>query len=139
MGISALEQRSVPLGEGDPRRQALGSDHGGRLEASRYGDVRRRLGLPDGKILQLFLQRASEQSKDLLEARRQMLPRFSEWPVKHGDEAAWVRFLRAAGVRASLRPTGGESVQGPVGTPQNLAWTISRTVKEVGESLVSDR
>ena len=37
-----------------------------------------------------------------------MLHTFSDWPVAHGGEDEWIRFLNAAGVREYLRPVGGE-------------------------------
>jgi hypothetical protein len=66
-------------------------------------------GVINGKRLEGFLKAASEQSSELEELRGSLLPTFSDWPVAHGGEDEWIRFLNAAGVREYLRPVGGEA------------------------------
>lgn len=90
----------------------------------------------NGKKLQTFLRATAERSDDLRQSLERLLPDFSSWPVKHGLEADWVRFLTAAGVTDKLRPVGGESVSAePTANRANLPSLVSRAVTGMPEAL----
>ena len=92
--------------------------------------------VPNGKKLQALLSYAGEVSQELGSVRANLLQRRSEWPIQHGSEADWIRFLSEAGVTDCLRPIGGESVAGDlVGQPSYLAWSLPASVPGMGETL----
>ena len=83
--------------------------------------------VPNGKRLQALLRLGAERSADLSESLGRLLPEFSAWPIGHGHQADWVRFLSAAGVTDCLRPIGGEAVASEhSGNPQSLVYSLSR-------------
>ena len=83
--------------------------------------------VPNGKRLQALLRLGAERSADLSESLGRLLPEFSAWPIRHGHQADWVRFLSAAGVTDCLRPIGGEAVASEhSGNPPSLVYSLSR-------------
>ncbi|SFT71839.1 sacsin N-terminal ATP-binding-like domain-containing protein [Paraburkholderia aspalathi] len=90
----------------------------------------------NGKRLETFLGHAEAHSKDLEQVRTRLLPAFEDWPIRNGAETAWIHFLTAAGVTDCLRPIGGEKLAPEQsGTPHALAWSISRSVSGMDETL----
>lgn len=90
----------------------------------------------NGKRLEAFLRHAEGYSKDLQDVRERLLPPFDQWPISHGADADWIRFLTAAGVTDCLRPIGGEQlVAERSGQPHPLAWAVSSLVAGMDESL----
>lgn len=63
----------------------------------------------NGKRLEAMIKAGAEYSSELARVRELLLPMFSDWPISHGVQEDWFRFLQAAGVRDCLRPIGGES------------------------------
>ncbi len=91
--------------------------------------------VPNGKKLQALLRVTADGSDDLRRSLARLLPDFSAWPISHGAQADWVRFLTAAGVTDCLRPIGGESVSTePSGIRANLPWSVSRAVTGMPEA-----
>lgn len=94
--------------------------------------------VPNGKKLNALLRITADGSEDLRRSLARLLPEHAAWPIRHGAQADWVRFLSAAGVTDCLRPVGGESVTSePTGYPANLPAAISRGVTELAEALRS--
>ncbi|MBW8328691.1 MAG: hypothetical protein K0M48_05930 [Thiobacillus sp.] len=92
--------------------------------------------VPNGRKLQSLLKLGAEGSADLRQSLTRLLPEFSAWPIRHGAQSDWVRFLTAAGVADCLRPIGGETVSlEPSGTPPNLVLAVSRAVSGLAELL----
>lgn len=90
----------------------------------------------NGKKLQALLRIAADASEDLRRAQTRLLPEHAAWPIRHGTQTDWVRFLTAAGVTDCLRPVGGESVSSePTGYSANLPAAISRDVTGLPEAL----
>lgn len=82
--------------------------------------------VPNGKKLHALLRVTADRSEDLRRSLTRLLPEHAAWPIRHGTQADWVRFLAAAGVTDCLRPVGGESVSSePTGYPANLPDAIS--------------
>lgn len=93
-------------------------------------------GVPNGKKLHALLRIMADGSEDLRRSLTRLLPEHAAWPIRHGTQADWVRFLAAAGVTDCLRPIGGESVSSePTGYPTNLPAAISRGVTGLAEEL----
>lgn len=104
-------------------------------EAAMFGDG---WAVPNGKKLQALLRITSSVSEDLTRSLARLLPAHAAWPVRHGDQADWVRFLTAAGVMDCLRPVGGEEVTSkPTGSSAYLPIAISREVTGLTEALRS--
>ncbi len=92
----------------------------------------------NGKKLHALLRATSDVSEDMRRSLARLLPAHAAWPISHGGQVDWVRFLTAAGVMDCLRPVGGESVASDLfGYPANLPTEISRRVSEVPEVLRS--
>ena len=92
--------------------------------------------VPNGKKLHALLRIAADTSDDLRRALTRLLPEHAAWPIRHGAQTDWARFLSAAGVTDCLRPVGGESVTSdPAGYPANLPTLISRDVRELPHAL----
>jgi hypothetical protein len=92
--------------------------------------------VPNGNKLQTLLRLGAGDSRDLHESLSRLLPEFSAWPIRHGTQVDWLRFLTAAGITDCLRPLGGESiVSQPSGYPSNLPPAVSRTVAGLAEPL----
>lgn len=93
-------------------------------------------GVPNGRKLQALLRTAAESSDDLRLSLSRLLPDFSAWPIAHGVEADWVRFLTASGVTDCLRPIGGESVISEPSTNRtHLPYSVSLAVAGMSETL----
>ncbi|MCI3953330.1 MAG: hypothetical protein K0R53_2830, partial [Burkholderiales bacterium] len=91
---------------------------------------------PNGKKLHALLRAAADSSPDLMQCQRRLLPEYQSWPIRHGPQADWLRFLAAAGVADCLRPVGGESVAfEKIGYPANLPEAISRAVAGMPEAV----
>jgi hypothetical protein len=92
--------------------------------------------VPNGKKLQALLRITADGSEDLKRSLARLLPPHDAWPIRHGTQADWVRFLAAAGVTDCLRAVGGESVTAePTGYPANLPAAISRGVTGLNDAL----
>lgn len=92
--------------------------------------------VPNGKKLHALLRITADKSEDLRRSLARLLPEHAAWPIRHGTQADWVRFLAAAGVTDCLRPVGGESVSSePTGYPANLPVAISRDLTGLPEAL----
>lgn len=102
-------------------------------ETAMFGDG---WAVPNGRKLHALLRLASNASEDLRRSLTRLLPAYVAWPIRHGDQADWVRFLTAAGVIDCLRPVGGEYVTAePTSTPAYLPDVISLGVTGVTEEL----
>lgn len=92
--------------------------------------------VPNGKKLHALLRITADRSDDLRRSMLWLLPEHAAWPIRHGTQADWVRFLAAAGVKDCLRPVGGENVTTePTGYPANLPATITNGVTGLPEAL----
>ena len=90
----------------------------------------------NGKKLHAFLRATSDRSDDLQRSFSRLLPEFSAWPINHGGEVDWVRFLAAAGVSDCLRPIGGERVASePSAIPANFPSAVTRAVDGMSEAI----
>jgi hypothetical protein len=93
-------------------------------------------GVPNGRKLHAFLRSTADASDDLRRSLARLLPEFSAWPIRHGDEADWVRFLTAVGVADCLRPIGGETViAGSSANRANLPSVVTRAVPDLSEAV----
>lgn len=92
--------------------------------------------VPNGRRLHVLLRVTADASEDLRRSLTRLLPEHAAWPIRHGTQADWVRFLAAAGVTDCLRPIGGESVTfEPTGNPANLPAFILRGATGLAEAL----
>ncbi len=93
-------------------------------------------GVQNGKKLHSLLQVTAEASEDMSRSLAHLLPEHAAWPIRHGAQAEWVRFLTAAGVADCLRPIGGERVSPDLtGNRTYLPSAISREVKGLSKAL----
>lgn len=91
---------------------------------------------PNGKKLQTLLTQTSESSEDLRQASERLLPDFVAWPIRHGAQDDWIRFLTATGVTDCLRPVGGDGVlPEPSGNPANLVPAVMHAVPGMSDGL----
>lgn len=93
-------------------------------------------GMPKGKQLEGMLKGASEYSDEITSIRANLLHGFSDWPVQHGTQDDWIRFLQAAGVRDCLRPIGGDESIQLDGRPHNLAYDLPRSIQGLTDPIV---
>jgi len=63
----------------------------------------------NGSKLNALLRTTAEGSEDMKISLRRLLPEYATWPIRHGAESDWGRFLKASEVVDCLRPVGGES------------------------------
>lgn len=92
--------------------------------------------MDNGNRLQTFLRHIEGHSKDLDQVRSRLLPTFADWPIQHGSEADWIRFLVAADVVDCLRPIGGEPLAAEQsGLPHALAWYVAGSILGMDDTL----
>lgn len=90
----------------------------------------------NGKRLEAMFKAAAEYSSEITVARENLLLRFDDWPIKYGTEEAWLRFMRAAGVRDCIRPIGGEAQIQLDNQPHLLAYQLAGAVDAIKELAV---
>lgn len=91
--------------------------------------------VPNGRKLHSLLRATEEQSEDMKACASRLLVAHGAWPVRHGSQADWIVFLRAAGVADCLRPMGGETVLAQVtDRPSGLPGAIARRFSGLDEN-----
>lgn len=94
--------------------------------------------VPNGSKLHALLRFTSDCSEDMKTSLARLLPEYVSWPIRHGAQSDWVRFLNAAGVIDRLRPIGGEKItSGPISVPSGLPAAITRELPMLSDALRS--